>query len=335
MAKNEKPERTKDYYGLLEVDSRARPEVIKAAFEAMTEASHEDKKMLALLEEAFGVLGDKEKREQFDEARQEVVGKVVGDYHVLRLIATGGFGKTYVGEHVLTGEKVCVKHCALISRAVDEVLIAEAKAVWNLRHFGIPQVMNLIRLPDGSLALIMSYIPGKTIWQIVEEHGPIDPEHVAWITERILNILKYLHFHGVVHGDMKPQNVIVQKEHTVVLVDYGLAMVKPDLESASKGYTKYFASPEQMTQKPLLPESDFFGLGTTMIYALSGDLEYVKRKEVPKNTPTLIKEFIERLIVRDVLSRPKWENEDLQETLVEIRKKCFGRRHSEMKPLSL
>src|SRR5205814_52672 len=100
-----------------------------------------------------------------------------------------------------------------------------------------------------------------------------DPEHVAWITERILNILKYLHMHGVVHGDLKPNNVIIQTEsHTVTLVDYGLSAARPTSATQVKGYTPHFAAPEQIAGGSLLPETDLFGLGMTLVFALGGDV---------------------------------------------------------------
>jgi serine/threonine protein kinase len=189
------------------------------------------------------------------------------------------------------------------------------------------------KMGDGSLALIMSYIPGPTWEQVVSKGGKMDPEDVAWITQRALNALKYLHFHGVVHGDVKPQNTIVQPEsHTIVLVDFGLSMVKPTKDAKARGYTPVFASPEQLRGDPLVPESDLYSLGMTMLYALSGDIQAVERFDVPSSVPKELCDFIQRLIVRDVRGRPNWK-EDLIETLRKLRLKVFGRDQSGLKPL--
>ena len=169
----------------------------------------------------------------------------------------------------------------------------------------------------------MSYIPGPTIEKIVEKNTKIDPENVCWITERILNALMYLHYHGAVHGDVKPQNIIVQPEsHQLTLVDYGLSLIRPTRDSEVKGYTPYFASPEQEQGLTLLPESDFYSLGMTMIYMLGGD---VTRKRVPTNIPNPLCDFIKSLIIRDVLGRPRWDKINLIEKLQEVRNKSFGR----------
>lgn len=325
-----------NYYELLQVSPRARPEVIHAAYRALMKAhdADEDAGFVGRLSEAYGILATAESRARYDREREDLGGKIIGQFRVLEPIAEGGFGKTYKGEHVLVREPVCIKHCSRISADDAEILIEEARAMWDLRHYAFPAVRNLLQLDDGSLALVMSYIKGKTLAQIVEKHGALDPEHVAWITQRILNALKYLHYHGVVHGDIKPQNVIVQPEsHIVVLVDFGLSAIKPTRDTGSKGYTDLFAPPEQVKGSTLIPETDFYSLGMTMIHALSGGMEHVERKEVPEKVPDPLCDFIRRLTVREVLERPNWEKEDLFETIEKVRVESFGRATSNMKPL--
>lgn len=318
----------KDYYSILEVSPRARQGVIDAAYKSLAKVLHPDKigknGPMKELNEAFDVLGDKTKRKKYDKDRVDIKGKTVGDYRVLDLIAEGGFGRTYKGEHTTLGTPVCIKHALNVSPQDEFVLTEEAKAVWDLRHYAIPAMRTIVKLDDGSLALIMSYVPGQTIEEIVTQKGKgLKPEHVCWMTERILNALKYLHWNGVVHGDVKPQNIIVQPDsHQLVLVDYGLSLIKPSRDAKNKGYTPHFAPPEQVANRPLLPESDFYAMGMTMIYALGGD---IAKKQVPDHTPDEVCKFIKRLIVRDVMSRPRWDNEDLVETIKDIRIKSFGR----------
>jgi serine/threonine-protein kinase len=182
----------------------------------------------------------------------------------------------------------------------------------------------------------MSFIPGPTLAQIVEKHGRLDAEHVAWISQRILNVLVYLHVHGVIHGDLKPQNVIVQPDtHTVVLVDFGLSSVKPTRGTKSKGFTDVFAPPEQLSGGTLIPESDIYSLGMTMLHALcGGDLDRVKDLEVPSDVPEPLCRFIKRLVAEDPLARPKDAGELFAE-IQTVREKAFGRSQSGMKPLPM
>jgi len=325
-----------DLYEILEVNPRASKEVIRAAFNILIKKHPPSKKgyekISQLLKDASDVLLDDNKREQYDNSRKNITGKVIGNYRVLEKIAEGGFGNTYKGEQILLGTPVCIKHGHYISTQDEQILMEEAKAIWDLRHWGIPTIRDIIKLGDGSPALIMSYVPGPTLEQIISKVGKLEPEHVAWIIERALNILKYLHYNGVVHGDVKPQNFIIQPEdHTVVLVDYGLSIIRPTKDSHSKGYTPYYASPEQIRGDPLIPESDFYSLGMSMIYALGGD---IATKRVPKSTPDELCDFMKRMLVYDAISRPNWQKEDLCETIQLVRERAFGRRNTRLKPIA-
>lgn len=323
-----------DPYKVLEVDNRASQIVIKAAYQALMKKNHPDhagnEDTAKKINQAYEILSDSSKRKEYDKSFKNKTGTFIGNYKVLESIAEGGFGQTYKGEQVLTKEPVCIKHCSMISAEHDAVLIQEAKAIWDLRHYALPVMRDLQRLEDGSLALIMSYIPGFTLEQIVEKAGKLDPESVAWITERILNALLYLHHHGVIHGDIKPQNIIIQpQQHSVVLVDFGLSMVKPGGSAKSQGYTPIFASPEQISGKVLLPASDYYSLGMLMTYALNGG-KNLDKKQVPSSVPDPMVNFIAQITKKDILSRPQ---RDLFDEFVKVRQNSFGRTRSGMKDI--
>ncbi len=323
-----------DPYKILEVDHRASAVVIKAAYHALAKIHHPDHsgdpKKFKEVAAAYEILSDTDKKKKHDKLAKEKTGTIIGSYRVLESIAEGGFGCTYKGEHIITKDPVCIKHCSMVSPAHDAVLIQEMKSIWDLRHYAMPVMRDLERLDDGSLALIMSYIPGYTLEQIVEKAGKIEPETTAWITERILNALLYLHHHGVIHGDIKPQNIIIQpKTHSVVLVDFGLAMVRPGSSDKSIGYTPTFASPEQISGKALLPASDYYSLGMLMVYALNGG-KRMDKKEVPSSVPDPMANFIGNLVKKDVLLRPQ---NGLFEEFVKVRQDSFGRTRSGMKDI--
>lgn len=323
-----------DPYKILEVSNRASQVVIKAAYQALIKKNHPDsggdEDKAKELNAAYDILSNPDKKKKHDKVAQDKSGTIIGNYRVLESIAEGGFGSTYKGEHILTKDPVCIKHCSMVSPAHDSILINEMKSIWDLRHYALPVMRDLQRLDDGSLALIMSYIPGYTLEQIVEKAGKIEPETTAWITERILNALLYLHHHGVIHGDIKPQNVIIQpKTHSVVLVDFGLAMVKPGQSDKSIGYTPVFASPEQISGKSLLPASDYYSVGMLMVYALNGG-KRMDKKQVPGAVPDPMVDFIARITKDDILNRPQ---RDLFDEFVRVRHDSFGRSRSGMKDI--
>ncbi len=329
------------HYQVLQVLPTASQEVIGAAYKTQIKGLHPDthpghEAIVIRLNEAHRVLSDPIKRAQYDAEHEHVPHDLLGGkYRIISKIATGGFGTTYKAEHAeLPGSLVCIKHAGKITPEYEAILAKEAQAMWDLRHHAIPPIRDYLRLEDGSVALVMGYIDGPTLHDLVEENGPIVPEDVAWIAERILNALLYMHTFGVVHGDLKPQNVIIQPDsHHVAVVDFGLAAVRPTAQDGSIGYTPYFGPPEAKLGKPLMPESDLYSLGATMIFALTGDLNDVQLRQLPSTIPDSLHEFIRRLVQRNPLARPDRRTENLMNTIVRVRETSFGRRRSGMKPL--
>jgi len=329
-----------NYYELLQVSPNADQDIIEAAAKALLKKHHPDvpngrTSLSREILDAKNTLTDQSLRQAYDANLRSKHGNQIGSYIVTRKIAEGGFGRVFEGYHRLLDEKVCVKHNINISNYDTELFIKEAKAIWNLRHHALPAVRDMVMLDDGSCALVMSYIEGLTLMQIVEELEKkgklLDPETGCWIMSRVLDALRYLHFNGVIHGDVKPQNVIVQPEiHSCVLVDFGLAAVRPTKASKPDGFTPLFASPESLQDKPLLPESDLYSLGLTMIYAFGGD---PKNKKIPSSVPKEIRDFLSELVIYDIKQRPHWNKTDLLAQLADVRMKVFGREHTNMKSL--
>jgi len=249
---------------------------------------------------------------------------IIGNYEVIKKIGEGGFGRTYEAKHILLDEKECLKQNINLTDSDASLLRSEAKLLWKVHHYSLPAMRDFFRIPDGSYVLAMSFIEGKTLEKIISKKEVLEPEQVCWISQRLLNALCYLHNSGIVHGDIKPPNVIVQpQDHNAVLVDYGLSCLKPNRTSVAVGYTAYFAAPEIIAGRPPLPESDLYSLGLTMLYSLGGD---VVAKTFPKHVPKPIQDFCDDLIRYDPFDRPNWEKQDLVARLSDVRQKVFGRR---------
>ena len=226
-------------------------------------------------------------------------------------------------------EKACLKQNLNVSDKDAALLRQEAKLLWNVSHHSLPAMRDYFPHEDGSYIMVMSFIEGKNLQQAHEKHKAIHPEDVAWITQRTLNALYYLHSKGIVHGDVKPANIIVQPwEHNAVLVDYGLSCLRPKATTTAIGYTETFAAPEIMNGQPPLPESDLYSLGLTMCYTLGGD---PLTKSFPDHVPLPLQEFYKSFFHHNPLERPNWEKQDLVKILSDLRQEAFGRRHSKEK----
>lgn len=253
--------------------------------------------------------------------------KKIGNYYVLKQIGEGGFAYTYLAEHIVFGLPACIKQNINLSEKDTAMLIQEAKLLWDITHHSLPTIKDIFRLDDGSIAMVMSYIPGKDLFKVKTEDYPdgIDPEHVCWITQRTLGAFRCLHLHGIVHGDVKPQNTIIQpKQHNAVLVDYGLSTAFPNRFTKCPGYTPAFAAPEQFEGKPPIPETDIYCLGVSMIFALGGNLGSLT---MPSSVPEKLQRFFMQMVRHDPLKRPN-DVVALAEELSNLREIVFGSRTS-------
>jgi serine/threonine protein kinase len=327
-----------DMYTLLNVDRRASTEVIQAAFKALSVKHHPDhggdNKLYEQLIEARNTLTDASKRSKYDQdlaRKAKSTGKtIIGPYEVVKFIAEGAMGRTYIVRHTLTKKLACLKACLSVGSEYEEIMLNEASAIWDIRHYAFPAVRDVLKLEDGAIAIAMSYVPGPTLEQCVQHIGAVEPEHSAWILERLLAGLNYLHANGVIHGDIKPQNIIIQPDrHSAVLIDFGLAMIKPTGKDHNVGFTNHFSPPEQIAteRKPLIPETDLYSLGMTMLYVLSGK-RITRIDQLPRNVPTAFRNFIAKLIVPDINRRPNWQKTDLLEEVANMRIASFGTRNT-------
>jgi len=331
----------KNHYQTLHVSPGADPEVIKAAYRALMLKYHPDRNggstaQATELTQAYDVISKASSRVRYDEKRRELKGRQVGSFLITDVIAEGGFGVTYKGKHHLTGKPVCVKQPHETSPELNAIMVHETNAIWDLRHHGLPVMRDLIEMPDDSLLLVMSFVEGMNLAELVEKIGRIPPKHVGWIIDRTLNVLAFLHRHEIAHGDMKPQNMMVQPiPHTITLVDFGLAMVNPGRRSRAMGYTEHFASPEQLAGGPLIAESDLYSLGIVILYLLcGGDLRKVKSRRIPSDVPGPMREYISRLLCLDIEERPNWEERpNPWDAWRQVREDSFGDKHTKYEPI--
>jgi serine/threonine protein kinase len=253
---------------------------------------------------------------------------IVGNYEIIRHIADGGFGRTYEGRHIYLDIKACLKQNSNISKADIDLFKREANIMADINHHSLPAFRDFFPVEDGSYILAMQFIEGKNLQEIItdakQKKKQIKPETICWMSQRLLNALHYLHHKGIVHGDVKPGNIIIQSEdHNAILVDYGLSSLKPKKHTRPDGYTHLYAAPEIKNHKPPLPESDFYSFGLSMLAALGGD---PISKTFPDYVPDELQDYYSDLIRYNPLDRPKWEDNDLVRKLSDLRQDLFGRR---------
>jgi serine/threonine-protein kinase len=198
-----------------------------------------------------------------------------------RLIGEGGFGQVWRARRESDGEVVAVKvlHLELV-RSVDALtrFQRELDAVERLDHPNVVRGLGHGTLPDGRPYLILEYIEGPSLREVLHERGALPPAEMLSILQPLCDALQVAHEAGLVHRDVKASNVILARRGGVVrpvLLDFGLVklvdQVGPGLTSSrSMLGTPAAMAPEQMKGQPVDPRTDIYALGLLAYHVLTG-----------------------------------------------------------------
>ena len=212
----------------------------------------------------------------------EWIGRVIdGRYRVLDRAGTGGMGVVYRVEHVRMGKVAAMKvlHRAL---ACDPAAVRrfrrEVQVVSRLDHPNIVQTFDCGEA-DGQLYLIMEYVRGEDLGGILWREGPLPPARALALALQIASALEEAHEHGVIHCDLKPDNIVCAHRRGLErakVLDFGLATLRdgPEPEQALFGGTPSYMSPEQIRAEPVDARSDLYSLGATLYRMLTGETPF-------------------------------------------------------------
>lgn len=213
----------------------------------------------------------------------------IGPYRIERFIGKGGMGRVYKGIHPTLGLPVAVK-TLLPEFANNSVFkarfIQSAKICARLNHPNIVRVYDFGTTDDGTLYLVMEYIAGGTLHDLLMRSGPLDPEKTARIAEAVCDGLEVAWRHGIVHRDIKPDNLMITSEGEYKLSDLGLAKYEPasgeknprmcdTLELSSLGTPDYMAPEQALNAANCDIRADIYSLGITLYQLLSGRLPFI------------------------------------------------------------
>lgn len=211
-----------------------------------------------------------------------MIGRILaGRYVIVAPIGEGGMSRVWRAQDQNTGKYVAVKVLRDEFRD-DEMFIRrferEAQAASRMTHPNIADLLDVGLEPDGTRYLVIEYISGKTLKQFIQESGAIRPETAAQIIIRVLAAVQHAHQNGVIHRDIKPQNILIDKDGAVKVTDFGIAQfadsktVRQDTE-AVMGSVHYF-SPEQAKGSDVDEKSDIYSVGVMFYEMLTGQVPF-------------------------------------------------------------
>jgi eukaryotic-like serine/threonine-protein kinase len=239
-------------------------------------------------------------------------GQTVGKYRIVATLGSGGFGTVYLAEDTWIDKKVALKVPHKQNLDFGE-LLREPRLLASLNHPNIVTVLTAEK-QDNTFFIVMEYVPGDTLEQIIEREGALDLGRALDYICQICNAMDHAHRQGVIHRDLRPGNVLVTEHGMAKVADFGTSRF---LEIAAHGTTVIgsppYMAPEQFQGKAVF-SSDIYSLGVTMYQMLTGGLPY--------HTPS--PSDLERLTRGELTTPPRTRNHKIPQGISDIVMKAMA-----------
>ena len=210
------------------------------------------------------------------------VGSYIEHYHILEELGKGGMGVVYKALNVNLEKYVAIKTITLglsSEKIITNRFRTEARALAKLQNPNIVSIFDF-RVDDNQWFIVMEYVDGKTLSQKIRENDSIPWQECLGIFKQILSAIGHAHRAGIIHRDIKPNNIMLTRDGMVKITDFGLAKDQKNLshtQTSSTGGTLYYMSPEQVKGLHFTDNrSDIYSLGLTLYEMLAGKIPFRK-----------------------------------------------------------
>jgi predicted Ser/Thr protein kinase len=207
-----------------------------------------------------------------------MIGRQIGRYRIEARIGEGGMGVVYRGTQVTLDRAVAIK--MLAAHASDgenrERFRREALTLARLDHPNIVRIHD-VEEEEASSFIVMEYVGGGSLGDLLARSGPLAPTRAASIMAPVLSALHAAHLAGVVHRDIKPDNILFSETGQPKLTDFGIAHMRGGSSRTRTGVmmgTPYYMSPEQALGRPVTPAADLYAVGVVLYEMLAGGVPF-------------------------------------------------------------
>ena len=211
---------------------------------------------------------------------RELTGQILGDrYEVRQQIGAGAFAVTFHGHDIRLDRSIAIKilrHSYAADASSIRRFEREAKAAASVTHGNVVAVYDVGRQGDY-LYIVMQYIAGDDLKHLINREGPLTSHRAVAITLDILAGLAAIHEAGIIHRDIKPQNVLIGRDGVARVADFGIARLGEDAGLTTAGTvmgTAAYMAPEQAEAQPLVHATDLYAVGIVLYEMLTGRLPF-------------------------------------------------------------
>lgn len=270
--------------------------------------------------------------------------KILADrYRLVEQIGMGGMAIVYRAIDMRTGHNVAVKVLRPEFNQDAEFVgrfQREAEAASKMTHHNIVNLLD-VGMDGENRYLVMEYVQGKTLKELIQEKGRLNPQVAAQVTIRILSALQHAHQNGIIHRDIKPQNILVNADGHVKVADFGIARMA-DSSTLTRGDSVmgsvHYFSPEQASGQAADARSDIYSCGVVLYEMLTGRvpfdgdspvavaMQHLHAKPAPiESIAPDVPQAISHVCMMAMEKNPKYRYQSAMEMAAELRLALEGR----------
>ena len=277
---------------------------------------------------------------------------VANRYEVVQHIGQGGMADVFLAIDTILNRHVAIK-ILRSDQSTDAISILrferEAQAATSLAHPNLVEIYDVGEYKNHHY-IVMEYVAGKTLKKVIRDRAPLLNLEAVDTMKQLTSAVAEAHKRGIIHRDIKPQNVIVKSDGSLKILDFGIATAKGSAQLTQANNVMgsvHYLAPELAKGEPASPQSDIYALGIVFYEMLTGDVPFkadqavqIALQHMREPMPSVRKanpnvpQSVENIIIRATAKNPKLRYQSCDEMLKDL-EKCMLPEHQNDKPLSL